>query len=342
MTSTKMFSLPVITLILMCVCNCIGDEVSSISTEAKSNNRTGRVLGPVSSDRRVYKSDGYYKRNDPMSPNTDDIPKIPRGFSDFVLGDQDFQATDGNGRGWSPYYLPPLPDSIYDSSSSQEVQVERTANKKSDGPYPNYSPDYRDMMMMMQAMKKMDDGGDSKQSFLSKIIDNPTTLVMATFIPLSLLLAASLPLIINVMMNGITIPAVFQTTTAGAKAKRGQDEDPDLLRTLLESLADFSSRYLDGPECFEKVFCEMSKENSTDSNNVPGAKYLRQAANAATVIVNEDLLNSYGVKSFIDAVKSGKCEDIVCQKTSNATHNLLNVINDAIYKYSFKSKHVSP
>ncbi|KAG8201941.1 hypothetical protein JTE90_027417 [Oedothorax gibbosus] len=339
MSRISMYTLPVITFILMVVCKCTSEEVSSTSTDAAGNNRTGRVLDPVNSDRIVYKSDGYYKRNSPLSANNGEIPKFPRGFSDFVRGDQDYQATDGNDRGWSPYYLPPLPDSMYDGSSRNEVQVERTSNQQSDSPYPNYSPDYRDMMMMMQVMKKMDDGGDSKQGFLSKIIDNPTTLVMATFIPLSLLLAASLPLIVNVMMNGITIPAVFQTTTAG-KAKRGNDEDPDLLRTLLESLADFSSRYLDGPDCFEKVFCEMSKQNSTHSNNVPGAKYLRQAANAATVIVNEDLLNSYGVKTFVEAVKNGKCEDIICQKTSNSTHSLINVINDAIYKYSFKSNHM--
>lgn len=339
-----MNSLTVLNFVLVFASGVFGVEVSSSDIDDLSSNHTGRALNPRGSppvDRVVYKSDGYFKRNNLLLPSNDESPKTPRGFADFVRGDQDFQATDGNNGGWSPYYLPPLPDSMYDSSSSHEVQVERNANKKSDNPYPNYTPNYSDMMMMMQAMKKMDDSGDSKQSFLSKIIDNPTTLVMATFIPMSLLLAAALPLLINVMMNGITIPAFFSTATAG-KTRRGHDENIDLLRTLLESLADFSSRYLDGPDCFEKVFCELSKENSTTVSNVPGAKYLRQAANAATVIVNEDLLNSYGVKTFVDAVKNGKCEDIICQKkTNNGTPSLLNVINDAIYSYSFKSKQIA-
>ncbi|GIX71730.1 uncharacterized protein CEXT_611241 [Caerostris extrusa] len=160
---------------------------------------------------------------------------------------------------------------------------------------------------------------------------------MATFIPLSLLLAASLPVIVNVMMNGINIPA-FVSTTTGTKARGFRSENAtDLLRPILESLADFNSRYLDSDDCFQQIFCKMTKENTTTVTNVPGAKYLKQAINAATFIVNDDLLNSYGIKTLVDSIKSGKCDEIPCERKSRSlSPNLLRIINEEIYNYNFK------
>ncbi|GBL96302.1 hypothetical protein AVEN_238672-1 [Araneus ventricosus] len=328
-------------------------DVPSAAAEFRSN-RTGRVLKPTdkSPDRIVYKSGGYFDREVQAPSTTDnesetdrnDPPKMPRGFADFVSGEQDNYSppADDQNRGWSPYYVPPLSDSMYDSSSSVDWNVyrredERSSNNYADFPYPNYSPDYSDMIMMMQAMKKMDPNGGSKPGLLSRILDNPTTLVMATFIPISLLLAAALPVIVNVMMNGINIPSFVPT--AGTKARGyGPENSTDLLRPILESLVDFNVRYLDSDDCFQKIFCEMTKENTTTVTNVPGAKYLKQAVNAATFIVNDDLLNTYGIKNLVDSVKSGKCENIQCEKKSRSlSPSLLRIINEEIYNYNFKS-----
>ncbi|GFS77340.1 uncharacterized protein NPIL_166201 [Nephila pilipes] len=338
------------------VCNALEHE--AVEAEFRSN-RTGRVLKPVykSPDRDVYKSGGYFGRNIDPSLYSDDFtraktdrqsdpPKTPRGFADFISGDQDSysQPTNDQNRGWSPYYLPPVSDSMYDSSSSLDWNVWKREDDRSsdntDFSYPKYNPDYSDMIMMMQAMKKMDPNSGSKPGLITRILDNPTTLVMATFIPLSLLLAASLPVIVNVMMNGITIPA-FVSTASGAKTRGlGAESSPELLRSILESLADFNTRYLDSNECFQKIFCEMTRENTTNVTNVPGAKYLKQAVNVVNFVVNDDLLNSYGVKFLVDSIKSGKCDEIVCSKEGRSlSPSLLRVINQAIYSYSFKSPH---
>ncbi|GFV47455.1 uncharacterized protein TNCV_4831111 [Trichonephila clavipes] len=342
---------------LFCVCNAFESEVPSEEAEFRSN-RTGRVLKPIykSPDRAVHKSNGYFARDiDPSSYADDfakvksdrsDPPKTPRGFADFVSGDQDSysQPTNDQNRGWSPYYLPPLSDSMYDSSSSLDWNVWKREDDRSsdnaDFAYPKYNPDYSDMIMMMQAMKKMDSNGGSKSGLLTRILDNPTTLVMATFIPLSLLLAASLPVIVNVMMNGLTIPAFVSTASVSKTRGLGADNSSELLRPILESLADFNTRYLDSNECFQKIFCEMTKENTTTVTNVPGAKYLKQAVNVVNFVVNDDLLNSYGIKSLVDSVKSGQCDQVHCSKEGRSlSPSLLRVINQAIYSYSFKNPH---
>ncbi|KAF8763873.1 hypothetical protein HNY73_022008 [Argiope bruennichi] len=339
-------------LAVVCVVGAVLYDAPSAESEFRSN-RTGRVLKPTykSPDPIVYKSGGYFGRevqppsnfNDETKIDRQDPPKMPRGFADFVSGEEDSYSPpeDDQNRGWSPYYVPPLSDSMYDSSSSVDWNVWKREDERSsnyaDFPYQKYSPDYSDMIMMMQAMKKMDSNTGAKPGLLTRILDNPTTLVMATFIPISLLLAAAIPVIVNVMMNGVTIPALF--TTVGTKSRGISIENStDLLRPILESLADFNNRYLDSDDCFQKIFCKMTKENTTTTTNVPGAKYLKQAVNAATFIVNDDLLNNYGIKNLVDSVKSGRCEDIQCEKKGRSlTPSLLRIINEEIYNYNFTS-----
>ncbi|XP_054706605.1 uncharacterized protein LOC129216416 [Uloborus diversus] len=330
-------------LFLWCIVFVRADEsAKSVSTAAsvkKSDSSAVRA-----SSKLIHKTGGYLGTKSEFQQRTNEfrdgddqkqeIPKTPRGFADFVSGDDDsYNASpDEQTTRWSPYYIPTVRDSMYDSGSNPDWNVWKRDDER---PFAKFSPEYADMLMMMQAMKKMDSNSGSRPGLLSRILDNPATLVMATFIPMSLLLAAALPLIMKVMMNGITIPALVTTASKG----RGfsENDSPDFLGPILESLADFGSRYLDNPDCLQKIFCEMARDNT--SKETSGAKYLKQAASAATFIVNEDLLKSFGIKSFVESIKNGKCDQLLCSKQSKAASpSLLNVINEAIFDHTMKNR----
>nr|XP_021001025.1 uncharacterized protein LOC110282264 isoform X2 [Parasteatoda tepidariorum] len=253
---------------------------------------------------------------------------------DFVSGDDNTQSrnTEPVRSSWSPYYLPPLTDYIQ-SGSTPEDKVWKREDDYDQLPS-NYNPDYTKMYMMMQAMKKMD-SGSSKPGVLTRILDNPTTLVMATFIPISLIIAASLPLIMNVMMNGITIPALIPSPNGARTRGFISGNTTDILGSVLESFVDFSARYVDSPDCLQRIICNMAVKN--DENAVPGSKYLKRATKIASLIVNDDILNTFGVKNLVHSIKKGTCDEVKCGKNDKNFSKFLELVKQEVHNYSYKT-----
>ncbi|GBN61606.1 hypothetical protein AVEN_138921-1 [Araneus ventricosus] len=156
------------------------------------------------------------------------------------------------------------------------------------------------MIMMMKEMQKPKPSG-----ILSSFKKDPSTILLAAAIPVSLILAAVLPTLMNMMMNG-GLPTVT-TTATGTKARSLVDQE--YLSPVVSALTTFGSRALENPECMQRIFCQITKgsaNNSTDSR--PVQKMLHKVS----TFVDEDYLQSLGVKNLVDSMADGNCEKIPC------------------------------
>ncbi|KAF8787388.1 hypothetical protein HNY73_008991 [Argiope bruennichi] len=107
------------------------------------------------------------------------------------------------------------------------------------------------MIMMMKEMQKPKPSG-----ILSSFKKDPGAILLAAAIPVSLILAAVLPTLMNMMMNG-GLPTVT-TTATGPKGRSLVDHE--YLSPVVNALTTFGSRALENPECLQRIFCQFRRQ----------------------------------------------------------------------------------
>lgn len=174
----------------------------------------------------------------------------------------------------------------------------------------NVDPTY--LMALKNAMADIK-AEQKPAGFLAKIHSDPTLLLIAASIPISLLLAAVLPAIMNMLMNGNNMP-VISTTATGNKARNGQVDIMPYLTPFMEAIGTFGVRSISNPECMQRIFCQVARDN------VPyyESGYIRKVAGIARFVSSGSFLENYGFKDLVDSLGSGKCENIPCTNSKGA------------------------
>ncbi|GFS41611.1 uncharacterized protein NPIL_455531 [Nephila pilipes] len=178
------------------------------------------------------------------------------------------------------------------------------------------------LMMLKNAMA--DIKADQKPSgFLSKLKSDPALLLIAASIPISLLLAAVLPAIMNMVMNGSNMP-VISTTATGNQAREQQVDIMPYLTPLMEAVGTFGVKSISNPDCMQRIFCEVAQEKIP----FPESKYIRKAASIARFLSDGSWLENYGVKDLVDSLGTGKCDSIPCSKVINVKSRYSRNLNE--------------
>lgn len=167
-----------------------------------------------------------------------------------------------------------------------------------------WTPDHMSTMMyMMNQAHKPKFGG-----FLSRLAQDPAMLLVAIILPFSILLAAVLPTLVNMMMNG-GLPTI--TTTASGNNGRNLD-GAEFLKPVIQTITTLGARSFDDPECMQKIFCQVTRgtPNGTESRSFQKALY------SASRLIDSYWLESFGVKTLFDSMKDGDCNKIPCKTHS--------------------------
>lgn len=322
-------------LILWISTTCGADILRDV--DKKSNETRTAVQLDISKYKSVEHSAQEHKLSG-SSHNKDSKKslKSARGF----MGEEGYNADrysanmDDESNVWMPYTLPVQKETNYPSESKREWKRQEFSSADINGNYQvlGYTPDFNDMMMMMYAMKKMDTDME-KPGLLTRILENPTTLVMATFIPASLIVVATLPFLVNFVTNGVTIPPLIPTSAGKARDSNEFRSNVEL-KAIYESLLDLGEKYVKNPKCFQTVLCDLAREKIKEKSK---DNYIKTAFDAGIHIVSDDILDAFGVKPLLTAIKSGRCEDLPCT-TEQENSNLSKLMNEIMYNHSQKIK----
>ncbi|GFU87269.1 uncharacterized protein TNCV_4134141 [Trichonephila clavipes] len=164
-----------------------------------------------------------------------------------------------------------------------------------------------EMMMMMNAMNKLQISPKKEQGFLAKLMMDPKTYMLAAIIPLVIMVASFLPMLANYMMSEPSMPSVI-TTIANSKMARAV-RDSDLAERVLENLIEFGSKVLDGDECIQKAICEIALSQG-------GLENMRSVAHITKRIGKEEWLKNWGAKELVSALETSNCDSVCVKKVS--------------------------
>lgn len=166
------------------------------------------------------------------------------------------------------------------------------------------------IMMLKNAMADYNKGESKPSGFLAKITADPALLLIAASIPISLLLAAVLPALTNMMMNGSSLPTIT-TTATGSQTRSTQADIMPYLSPVMEAIGSFGIRSIGSPDCMQRIFCQVAEEKmaSYDSKN------FRKAARIARYLSAGSWLENLGVKDIVDALSNGSCESVPCSSS---------------------------
>ncbi|GBM70146.1 hypothetical protein AVEN_210264-1 [Araneus ventricosus] len=188
-------------------------------------------------------------------------------------------------------------------------------------PWKDNSWDKEKMAAMIMMMKDLQEVKPKpSNSFLSKLKTDPSTLLLVSAIPISILLAAVLPSLMN---NMIPTPAVSTTATGN----RGRMLfGSDFFAPILDGVSTFGHRALENPGCMQRIFCQVTKGSSASDTS---PRILQRALHTASAFVDESYLDSYGVKDLFDSMSDGNCEKVPCTNFN---------LTDYVLKYFYKEK----
>lgn len=162
------------------------------------------------------------------------------------------------------------------------------------------------MVEMMNAVDLMKDS-QKEQGFLSKILADPKSILVAAIIPVSIMLASFIPLLVNYFMNGTSDPSVLSTVASSKLARSLSDFDN--LHLLLKSL-DKYERKLQDYECFEEGVCHII----TDQSAIGDDDYIKTAVKALAKFVKAEWIGHPRIANALSAIKQKNCSN-VCDKT---------------------------
>ncbi|KAF8767933.1 hypothetical protein HNY73_020806 [Argiope bruennichi] len=171
-------------------------------------------------------------------------------------------------------------------------------------PWKDNSWDKEKMAAMIMMMKDLQEVKPKPSSgFLSKLKTDPSTLLLVSAIPISILLAAVLPTLMNNMMSTPTV----STTATGNRGRMLFGND--FIAPILDGVSTFGYRALENPGCMQRIFCQVTKGSSTNDTN---PRILQRALHTASAFVDDNYLDNYGVKDLFHSMSDGNCEKVPC------------------------------
>ncbi|GFY73031.1 uncharacterized protein TNIN_12931 [Trichonephila inaurata madagascariensis] len=215
----------------------------------------------------------------------------------------------------SPFNGKPVPANDFSSSDKYKGD-----NKYDDYSIPSYSPfanNYKGYPLysngflspntdpMLQMLMNIKSTGafakPEEAGLLSKFGVDPKIATTA-IIPLSIVAAAVVPVLMNLIMGGASSPTI--STTANKKEARS-----DIVSLNFENFMEnmFSlARNMDNEECILKTICKVACGQSA----IPVSDHVKEAASKISKMVQDDLLNKLQIKNLIDGVRQGNCSNV--------------------------------
>ncbi|GIY20740.1 uncharacterized protein CDAR_99991 [Caerostris darwini] len=156
--------------------------------------------------------------------------------------------------------------------------------------------------MMSMMMDRMDPPSKDDGDLATLLKSHVPVMVAAGVIPLSLMLFAVLPIIIkNHIPQKENKPAVSTTATGNSKTISNSSQ---FLDPFLDAI---SSPRSEDSDCFMKTFCKIAKQ---EKDIWPW----QDTIDHISAFMDESILDSFGMKPFVEVLKDGKCEEIDCSK----------------------------
>ncbi|GBN21381.1 hypothetical protein AVEN_138945-1 [Araneus ventricosus] len=232
---------------LLCLCMLASASTAENKTETKQ--RSGRWYSEnqpgayINAGEYASPSKPYYSVDSDEDADRKDKPKfnVPTSFAEF------------------------MPDQKYSSSKVPS----KSSPPPSFGDWKGYSGDAdpaawmfpADMMAMMTAMK--DDGKEA--GFLAKLKAEPIAVFLGIVLPLTLILAAVWPSILNFFMGGMAPPPVTTIASGdngdnGSSRKSRKGDDPSFIVSVLEAIEKFSENMISDMD--EKAGVRKEKKNA--------------------------------------------------------------------------------
>lgn len=171
-----------------------------------------------------------------------------------------------------------------------------------------------EMMMMVDAMKTLQDSEkDENKGLFPSLSPEIKQLLIASVIPLSIVIAAVVPVLVNYMMTGASLQLI--STTASNKDGRSVD-NANILDNILKNFEEIA-RSVGTDDCLQKTLCEVASRNSSTGFS----EHMRKAASAVSGFVNTDWVKDVRIKNFVSGLKEGNCEN-VCTSSVPVPRNI--------------------
>ncbi|GFS49603.1 uncharacterized protein TNIN_51231 [Trichonephila inaurata madagascariensis] len=160
----------------------------------------------------------------------------------------------------------------------------------------------------VQMIKKEQQNENSKPilgGLWSSLKTEPSTFLLVSAIPITILLGAILPTLTKNMKKIGT--SATKTSAIGNKAREFFEEG--FLSPIFDGISAFRERALENPSCIQRIFCETTKSYSP---NTIGSNLLPKLLTKASSFIDESYLRIFGVKTLFDSMVDGNCEKVPC------------------------------
>ncbi|GFQ72938.1 uncharacterized protein TNCT_571041 [Trichonephila clavata] len=160
----------------------------------------------------------------------------------------------------------------------------------------------------LQMIKKEQQNENSKPilgGLWSSLKKEPSTFLLVSAIPITILLGAILPALTKNMKKIGT--SATKTSAIGNKARDFFEEG--FLSPIFDGISTFGERALENPSCVQRIFCETTKSYSP---NAIGSNLLLKLLTKASSFIDESYLRNFGVKTLFDSMVNGNCEKVPC------------------------------
>ncbi|KAG8201942.1 hypothetical protein JTE90_027418 [Oedothorax gibbosus] len=151
------------------------------------------------------------------------------------------------------------------------------------------------MMETFTNLKKADNDATNTVGFFDSFASDPVNFILSTIIPLSLLLAAVVPLLTNLLMTGLYIPPIVSSIANNRGRSVEDTNSTEFFVPILESIASFGV----------KTFEDVTKENADETN----VRFVKEALDMVTSFVNKKWLSLFGGVSQLnnECLKNTNC-----------------------------------
>ncbi|GFR15954.1 uncharacterized protein TNCT_231961 [Trichonephila clavata] len=268
----------------------LNKTVGQKETGIELNKTVGQKETGIELNESVGQSKTRIKQNETLHQNTSsqEATKAPLETSNQNKTNEEPEKLSRKPRGRSSRYLSPGQEFLLSVADLEDVrgsnlkklpylmnflQMNRQITRRKGGNTEHLDWP-QEMLDLMRAAGGFDKSDEKPTSFLSNFSSDPMNLILPVVIPVSILLAAVLPLLSHQFTTGLYMPMVSTTATGDKRGRNLEDKNStDLFVPLLESLVSL------GAETFDDV-----TEESYDETK---ARFLKQAYEMVTSFVNE-------------------------------------------------------
>lgn len=159
-----------------------------------------------------------------------------------------------------------------------------------------------EMMAMMNTLKMMQNSKESNIGFFGKLLSDPKSILIVTFLPVSIILASFIPLLMNYFMSKATLPTVLSTV---ANSKLGRSlNNAEVFDSILRNIEKYRENLLQSDGCIEDIVCNFVVDNLDDDNDT---YYFTKATNIVTNLIKKEWLQHSRISNVLSGIKQRNC-----------------------------------